>query len=119
MHMISIARVFGLLKSKRKRPVSLEEMQEAVEACASNWLEHELPFELLSRIDRLAARLGCSRVELINRVLPSALRDEERMQDIADSLEGDEIEDAELNSITAGNLHDKVDFHPPRGREAK
>lgn len=42
---------------------------------------------LTDRLDRLAARAGCSREELLNRILPAAIRDAERDQDVIDSME--------------------------------
>lgn len=42
---------------------------------------------LTDRLDRLAARAGCSREELLNRILPAAIQNAERDQDVIDSME--------------------------------
>ena len=45
--------------------------------------------DLIERIDKLCARQGCSRSDLINKLLSCAVRTAERQQDVADALNGD------------------------------
>lgn len=52
---MSIAKVFGLLKRDRKRPVSLEEMHQSVEASAAEGLERD-PLVEMQIIGRLTPR---------------------------------------------------------------
>ena len=46
-----------------------------------------IPGDLAERIDYLAARQSCSPADLIRSVLPGALRDAERLQDVIESLD--------------------------------